>query len=96
MKLSPKAIRVIGLGVGQLDRRAKDAWARWIDRSPDRVITPDVASVVDSALVALERLIRDSAARETDDAKADLMNDAGFIHAIHSDLKKQMRETSRH
>jgi hypothetical protein len=91
MKLSSKAIRFISFGVRQLDARAQEVWLRWVDRQHDGVITPDIAPIVDSALVALEHHILDAVIHKTtiEDVKADMMNDVGFIHAIQSDLKKQ-------
>ena len=91
MKLSIKALRIVAIGVSQLDDQAKKAWARWTDRYPDGTITPEIALVVDSALVALEHLILDNYSRAPEDYRPDMINDMGFIHAIQSDLKKELR-----
>ncbi|HEV2650890.1 MAG TPA: hypothetical protein VGU69_06515 [Rhizomicrobium sp.] len=96
MKLSPKAMRIVSYGVSRLDTQAKDAWAKWRDRYPDGVVSEEVAPIIDAALVALEHMVLEAARTPvSEDRNADLVNDISFIHAIHSDVKKQLHETRR-
>jgi hypothetical protein len=92
MKLTPKAHRFVAEAIRDLpDARARDRLRAWIQRSPDEVLPPDIASLTLTALERFETWLTEClrTPKLDDDRQAEIINDIRFIQAIESDFRKE-------